>query len=440
MNFLVQIESGLSLTGCNADKRIQIKPSQEYAVLLNIYRDILSDVQNREISVPPAPVDVGWISKKLLSSRGASLVISGSNVREIQLLVNEINITLGNIGKTILFTSYLRTHEAIDSDMDKLVRRMNEGKVGALISWNVNPAYTWYNRDEFIKGLRNVGLTVSLSSSPDETTELVQYVCPDNHYLESWNDAEPKKDFFSLMQPVINPLFDTRQMAETLLKWSGSSLSFYDFIRNYWAEQMMPLQTEFSDPVLFFDKTVEKGVFEPAGKAKLTGPMETAGQTGAFSSLKPEEINDAGKSTVEIVLYEPVAMGEGRQSNNPWLQELPDPVTRICWDNFASVSVLQAKENGLSDGDLIDLGGVIIPVHLQPGQAYGTISAALGYGRRICGIVGEGVGGDVWKLLSTKNGNIVYTLKLDQIREDRQRIPFCTGPDPSFNGRTASGS
>ena len=110
-------------------------------------------------------------------------------------------------------------------------------------------------------------------------------------------------------------------------------------------------------------------------------------------------------------------MGEGRQSNNPWLQELPDPVTRICWDNFASISVLQAGEIGLTDGDLIDLGGVILPVCLQPGQAYGTISAGLGYGRRICGKVGDGVGGDVWKLLSTENGNLVYTKTLNQLHK-----------------------
>jgi molybdopterin-containing oxidoreductase family iron-sulfur binding subunit len=190
------------------------------------------------------------------------------------------------------------------------------------------------------------------------------------------------------MQPVISPVFNTRQMAETLLKWSGSSPDIYELIRSYWTENMMPLQTEFSDPVVFFDKTVEKGVFEPGGKAKLTVSPVVLLPSGPFI---PEKINDS-QASFEVVLYEPVAMGEGRQSNNPWLQELPDPVTRICWDNFASISVLQAGEIGLKDGDLIDLGGVILPVRLQPGQAYGTISAGLGYGRRICGKVGEGVG------------------------------------------------
>ena len=412
LNFLVQIESGLSLTGCNADKRIQIKPSQEYALLLNIYRDLMHSLKDQEISVPAAPADVSGLTEKLISSQGKSLLISGSNERKIQLLVNEINRDLGNIGNTIIFDSYLRTHEATDSGMEMLVRKMNEGNVGALITWNVNPAYTWYDRDAFSKGLQNVGLTVSLSRSPDETTELVQYVCPDNHYLECWNDAEPKKDFYSLMQPVISPVFDTRQMAETLLKWSGASVDFYELIRSYWTEHMMPMQTEFSSPAVFFDKTVEKGVFEPDIKAKLTDSLVVRLPSRPFI---PEKVNDAGGASFEVVLYEPVAIGEGRQSNNPWLQELPDPVTRICWDNFASISVLQAGEIGMTDGDLIDLGGVILPLRLQPGQAYGTISAGLGYGRRICGKVGDGVGGDMWKLLSLENGNLVYTKNLNQL-------------------------
>ena len=171
MNWLIQLESNLSLTGSNADKRIQIKPSQETAILLNIYKDILKSVENRNIDVPVSPVDVSEISKKLLSSKGKSLVISGSNVKEIQLLVNEINRLLGNIGQTILFDSFLRTHAAIDSDMENLVGKMQKGNVNALLIWNVNPAYTWYNSDAFTEGLKKVGLTVSLSGSPDETNK-----------------------------------------------------------------------------------------------------------------------------------------------------------------------------------------------------------------------------------------------------------------------------
>ena len=152
MNCLIQFESNLSLTGSNADKRIQIKPSQEFSILLNIYKEIAEAIDKQHIDAPPCPVDISEITKKLLSSRGKSLVISGSNIRRNQLIVNEINRLLGNIGKTILFDSFLRTHAAIDNDMELLVDRMQKGAVDALLIWNVNPAYTWYNRDAFTEG------------------------------------------------------------------------------------------------------------------------------------------------------------------------------------------------------------------------------------------------------------------------------------------------
>jgi molybdopterin-containing oxidoreductase family iron-sulfur binding subunit len=436
MKGLIQLESNLSLTGSNADERIQIKPSQESAIMLNIYKDIARAVENRNINVPVSPVDITEISKKLLSKQGKSLVISGSNVKEIQLLANEINRLLGNIGKTILFNTFLRTHAALDSDMEKLIVRMQNGGVNALLVWNVNPAYTWYNRDAFIKGLKKVGLTVSLSGSPDETNNLVQYICPDHHYLESWNDAEPKRGYFSLMQPTINQIFDTRQMPDTLLKWSGSAPGFYDFIKAYWVDNLMSLQSEFNDPVAFFDHTLQKGIFEPG--TTILGSVLKSGNSGSYSfniaSLNSQE--DTSKNNIEIVCFETIAIGEGRQANNPWLQELPDPVTKICWDNYASVSPAQAKELNLNDGDVLNLGKIELPVHIQPGQAYGTIGIALGYGRSKCGIVGNGVGKDVWTMLSLKNGNINYNSKSDQITRTGRIYSFAqTQTHHSMEGR-----
>jgi molybdopterin-containing oxidoreductase family iron-sulfur binding subunit len=436
MNRLIQIESNLSLTGSNADNRIQIKPSQEPAILLNIYKEILKSVENRHIDVPASPVDITEITKKLLSMPGKSIVISGSNVKQVQLIVNDINRLLENIGKTIQFDSYLRTHAALDSNMDMLIGKMKKGAVNALLVYNVNPAYTWYNRNAFTEGLKKVGLTVSLSGTPDETNSLVQYICPDHHYLESWNDAEAKKEHFSLMQPVINQIFDTRQMADTMLKWSGSTMSYYDFIKDYWGGNMMKRQSEYTDPVTFFDRTLQKGIFEPAVAPKVS--VEKPGKSASlpFDSILKKTGNNSGKNIIEIVFYETVALGEGRQANNPWLQELPDPVTKICWDNYASVSPAFAKDYNLNDGDFLKLGEVEAPVHIQPGQAYGTIGIALGYGRLKCGKVGDKVGTDVWTMLSSESGNIVYTTKLDQIVKTGRTYIFAqTQTHHSMEGR-----
>jgi len=436
MNWLIQMESNLSLAGSNADNRIQIKPSDELSILLNIYKDVIQHVENYNFDAPVSPVAISEISKKLISSVGKSIVISGSNVKEIQLLVNEINRLLGNIGNTILFDSYLRTHAALDDDMEKLVGRMNRGEVKALIVWNTNPAYTWYNRTAFKEGVKKVDLTVSLSGSPDETSVLLQYACPDNHYLESWNDSEPKKNLYSLMQPAISPIFNTRQMADTLLKWAGNPAGFYDVIKEHWTDNQMKMQRGFSDAVGFFDHALQKGVFEPAvghieNKLVANGVSTNSFTPGSLNKSTPEV-----KSSFEIVLYENIAVGEGRQSNNPWLQELPDPVTRICWDNYASISPAQAKEYSLSDNDVINLGGVELPVHIQPGQCYGTIGIALGYGRTISGKVGVGTGTDVWQMLSLQNGNIVFNAKQNDIVKTGKTYPFAqTQTHHSMEGR-----
>ena len=131
-------------------------------------------------------------------------MISGSNDPNIQLLVNQINRVLDNIGNTILFESSLRTRRGIDSRMEDLVHRMQAGEVDALLMYDVNPVYTWHDGEGFENGLKKVGLTISMSLAPDETNALAGYVCPDSHYLESWNDAEPKTSRYSLMQPVIS--------------------------------------------------------------------------------------------------------------------------------------------------------------------------------------------------------------------------------------------
>ena len=432
---LIQLESNLSLTGSNADKRIQIKPSQEPVILLNIYKEIIRSLENRNIEAADSPVDVSEISRKLIALKGKSLVISASNVKQVQLLVNAINRSLGNIGQTILFDSYLKTHRGLDSDMELLVKKMQDGEVDALLVWNVNPVYTWHDGKVFSEAMKKVGLIVSLSGSPDETSQYAQYTCPDHHYLESWNDAEAKKNHFSLIQPTINPIFDTRQMTDTLLKWSGSEMQIYDFINTYWSTNLMSLQAEVLDPVLFFDLHLQKGVFEPV--ISTIDPV-TAKEGSERIPFDPAVITvekSSGKG-VEIVLYESIALGEGRQSNNPWLHELPDPVTRICWDNYASISPKQAKELDLHDGDVISLAEIELPVHIQPGQCYGTIGIALGYGRTICGRVGVGIGIKVWPLLAIKDGNSVFTRQTDDIVKTGKTYAFAqTQTHHSMEGR-----
>jgi molybdopterin-containing oxidoreductase family iron-sulfur binding subunit len=174
----------------------------------------------------------------------------------------------------------------------------------------------------------------------------------------------------------------------------------------------MPLQSEHFSPEAFFDHTLQKGVFEPA--IPTPGPDsepdaevqdETVSESTPFDPSSLGIGEGSGNDVTEVVLYESLAIGVGSQANNPWLQELPDPLTRICWDNVACISPAQAGELGLKSGDVIALDGIEIPVYIQAGQAYGTVGVALGYGRSVCGVVGKGVGASVWPFISEKDGN-----------------------------------
>ncbi len=436
MSQLIHFESGMSLTGSNADKRIQIKPSQEAAILLNIYNELNKDSGQELFEAPESSVDISGIARKLIKAKGKSLVVSNSNDKSIQLLVNAINITLDNIGNTILLNSHLRTKQGIDSQMDNLVKRMNDGEIAAILLNNVNPVYSYHNSEKFISGLKKTELTISFASSPDETSEYANYICPDNHYLESWNDAEAKKGKYSLMQPVIQAIYNTRQMQNSLLKWIEAEDDFYTNMNKLWTDNLMPLQTTYSDGILFFDNTVQKGVFEPASNE--ASPLAVLPD---FDAILKESLNLIRNSKtngkIEVIATESIALGNGKQANNPWLQELPDPISKVCWDNYASISPKQAKEMDLSNGDLLQIGELEIPAFIQPGQAYKTISVALGYGKEVCGPVGKNIGVNAYRLLTQNMSNFQNYLSVNEINKTgKNQLLVQTQTHHSMEGRS----
>ncbi|HQR01512.1 MAG TPA: 4Fe-4S dicluster domain-containing protein, partial [Ferruginibacter sp.] len=265
--------------------------------------------------------------------------------------------------------------------------------IGALFIWGVNPAYTLANNKKFKDGLGKV-ISVSFNGTMDETTELCRYVIPSHHWLESWGDAEPKSGYYSLMQPTINPLFKTRAFQTSLIKWSaaaGSQITDYDtYLKTYWTSKL--------GSVDLYNKALQDGVVEPAvmpvGTATFNG-AKLADATAAIGAVKP------GKT--EVVLYQKVSMGDGSQANNPWLQELPDPISKVTWDNYVLMSPAMAKEllgldvmnqEGGKQSDYevhpekpvvrVTVSGVPpveLPVIVLPGINKDTIAIALGYGR-----------------------------------------------------------
>ncbi len=400
-----QFESGMTLTGSNADVRIPIKPSEEAVLISGLYNQLLKAKGLAGYADTQTPVDLGGLVADLIENEGKSLVVSASNDTNVQLVINAINQLLGNYGNTIITTRTLNTKQGIDAEFESFLAELKNKKIAGVLCWGVNPVYNHPAGKEIKAALEGLELSVAFADRPDETTAACHWVCPEPHYLESWNDAEPVTGSFSLAQPAISKLFDGRQVQELLLKWSGeTTANYYDFLRKNWEDNFTGLQSELTNARDFWNASLQKGVFESTGlTAELT--YSDNGLAQAVSSLKPST-----KTGWEVVFYESVALGGGLHANNPWLHELPDPVAKVSWDNFAAVPVKWAGENGLKDESVITVNGMELPVIVQPGQAEGTISVALGYGREIAGKVGNGVGKNVFPLVQLENNSRKYWL------------------------------
>lgn len=393
----IQLESYMSLTGSNADERISIKPSDEAVILLNLYNEIALALGLETFNVQSSPVDVKPMAKELLKNQGKSLVVCGTNDTGTQLIVNSINHALKNYGSTIDLNTSLNIKQARDQQFEALLSKIKQGKIGALIVYNCNPLYDYHHSNDLAEALKKVELTISFSDIPDETATKMQFVCPDSNYLESWNDAEPKTGHYSLIQPTIPKLFNTRQAQESLLKWMGKDPDYYEYIRSYWEDNLLEKDTEHIGFAGFWNKHLHDGVFElPQTRKPQPDFKQTVLKAGKRKTNK----------TFEIVLYKSIAMGNGRHANNPWLQELPDAISKVTWDNYIAVSPTDAEENDWDTEDLLKLdNGMELPVYVQPGQAKGVVSIALGYGRTHAGKVGDNVGKNAYPLVQMQNGN-----------------------------------
>jgi MoCo/4Fe-4S cofactor protein with predicted Tat translocation signal len=396
-------ESGMSLTGSNADKRIKIRPSEEKVILADLYNKIALKAGGQALPAPASKRDLTELADKLLEYKGRSMVISGTNDVDIQVIVNGINALLGNYESCIDLQNHLNIAAGNDTKTEELVNDMNGGKVKCLFMYNVNPLYDYHDHDKFLSGIKNTVLTVNMTGSLNETVGNAKYECPVNHYLESWDDAEIIPGQLSLSQPCINPLFNTRSFQDSILKWSGNTTNWHDYLMANWEKEFFPRsgRSLFRD---FWDECLSNGVFSYKFSSEKADKFNNEEFARAMKTVESKD--DTG---YEIIFYESVALGTGMHSNNPWLMELPDPVSRHCWDNVAAVSYSDAEKLGIQTGHLINLEkGLILPAFIQPGQAEGTVSVALGYGHTNAGPVSGNVGVNGYPYVRMIGGNLVY--------------------------------
>ena len=377
-----QFESVLSVTGSNADVRSMIKPSEEAAVLSYMIKAVQGKAATGGSWKAAADKAVAALKK----SKKASIVVAGSNHIGVQQLANELNNLLGAYGSTIDLANTINLHQSEDAKALQLAAAVAAGKgPEVLIMMGVNPVYSMPNGAAFAKGLKQIPTTVAISSFEDETASNCTFVCPDNHQLENWSDFAAKAGEYAIGQPTIRPLHNTASALESLLVWNGSaarggqdSAVAYDYIKATFA------------------------ALNPTGDFNyLTHNSCTAVPVvPAALAFTAAPVKDLPKSAdTEVVFYQKAAIGNGQFANNPWLQEMPDPVTKVTWDNYITMNPVEMEgkyattydqEHGLNLATVSVNGkSVTLPVYPLPGQAPKTIGIALGYGR---GANGENIG------------------------------------------------
>lgn len=418
-----QFESVLSLTGSNADYRSAVKPSQLGLVVSSLYNKVAAKLGGKAIATPA--FDAPHLDKAaadLIAAKGNALVVSGINDPAVQVVVNALNNLLGSYASTINLDTPAYFRQGNDIAMNEFVDEVKGGKVDAVIFYAANPVYDHPRGAELATALPKVALSVSFNDRADETASLVKFIAPAPHYLESWNDAEPKAGFYSLTQPTISLIFSTRQAQSSLLKWAGQPSDFHEYVKAYWRKNIFTQGGNFEQ---FWVKSLHDGIYASAATA-AAGATFTGNVDEAASALAKKY--KASSTGIELAIFENIGIGNGSAANNPWLQEFPEPVTKACWDNHANISQKTAKELGFAQGDVVkvDLNGksIDLPVIIQPGQANGTIAVAIGYGRDKAGKSANGVGKNAYPLAAFAGGFLSFApageVKVSKTGETRE--------------------
>lgn len=373
-SFHVQIEANVSLTGSNADKRISISP--------NAYKNFLYDLTTTIEGGKSSIAEVNELARKLLSAKGKSLVVCGVNDIELQLLSNYINHLLSNYGNTIDIETPSKQYRGNDTELQKLISEITEGKISALFIYNGNPLFDIPEGNALKKHIEAIPLSISFSERSDETSSATTFICPEHHSLESWNENEVRAGIYSLSQPVLQPLRNTRSLIESLNAWMDTPKTAYDAIRDEWKNSVFTMQKKENDFQKFWDKCVHDGFAEvESGKNTVQ----------EFSKQSLQNISRSSETTaMALILYPKISIREGKHAHNPWLQELPDPITKIVWDNYVSLSKKTAEHLSVKENDVVEITAQIsnerrtlkLPTHIQQGMCDNVVAVALGYGRK----------------------------------------------------------
>ncbi|MDO8317536.1 MAG: quinol:cytochrome C oxidoreductase, partial [Flavobacterium sp.] len=373
-----QLEANMTLSGAAADKRLPMSTANQKQALVHIYNIVTGS--SVAVSLEDKfKAEVTKAAQQLKAAGSKGVLVSGIQDKNAQLLVLAINQALASEAFTTSGTRQIR--KGSNAKVAQLVNDMKAGSVHTLIMSGVNPVYTLSDSTSFVEGLKKVKTSVAFSLKEDETALVSTVAAAVPHYLESWNDVSITKGTYGITQPTIRPLFNTKQFQDVLLSLNGLTGTFYDYIKATSSTIIAGSS---------WNKVLHDGVYVGAIPTSTGGSADFSAAANALAQSKVAQ-------GLELVLYTKTGMGDGQQANNPWLQEFPDPITRVSWDNYVTVSNADAKKYELFN-EIVANGGLNgsyatittadglklenVPVIVQPGQAVGTIGLALGYGRK----------------------------------------------------------
>ena len=376
MSYHIQFESNMTLSGANADNRVPANPSELKKILAHIYSRLSGQPVNGSLN-PNLDKYVDLSVKKLKSSGTKSVLISGIDDVNAQEMVLMINDFLNSDVIDIESPRFIRNGR--NSELLKMMEDLKSGKISGMITSGINPGYSLPESEEFLKIFKNLEFTLSFSLKEDETSRVAKFLGASSHYLESWGDYEFKTGHYYLAQPTIRPLFDTKQFQDVILSLIGADTNFYDEIKSNWKNNILSSGKTWG-------KSLQDGFFYDYSQNKLSIRRKRININSPFAESSNE---------FSLVLYPKVGMGDGQRASNAWLQEFPDPITRVTWDNYITLSITDAKKlklknynvaNGALNGSYAKITSnskeIIAPVIIQPGQAPGTIGLSFGYGKK----------------------------------------------------------
>jgi molybdopterin-containing oxidoreductase family iron-sulfur binding subunit len=396
---LYSADGTMNSTGMNADYRLRIRPDQQLEFVLALINEFTpngkASLKDFAAKNGLDAADVQQLVKDLSQNKGKSIVHAGNGLPEqVHIAVNVLNEILGNsalYNKEQSSVEYVETSKK--EEWEALINKMNAGNVGVVIHFDSNPVYHLAPDFGYAEALKKAGSVVTLAEMQNESSAVSNYVLPINHAFESWGDHKTRTGIISLQQPVISPLYNSRQKEAALLAWTVPAASYtetlyHEYLMTRWEKEVFPAMKASVDFKTFWYSALHDGV------VTFSEPAQVAG------NVKSDALNSISSipSANDFVLYlhDNYFVGDGRCANNGWLQEMPHPASKIAWDNYAAIGVATSREMGIDEGAMIEVSvgerALKLPVHVQPGLSDKFIAVMLGYGRTVSGTVGTGVG------------------------------------------------